>query len=95
MFGGSLSIWHLAWSPAALRTAVNVSERTYVRVKDFFSCEHRGKVKTKEGREMDMYFVNGVVPKLVQDNLNVPAARLLPPLQNLLFRRLPPRSPIT
>ncbi len=46
---------------------VNISERTYVRVKDFFSCEHRGKVKTKEGREVDMYFVNGIVPKLLED----------------------------
>lgn len=35
---------------------INLSASTYARVKDFFECEPRGKVRTKEGREFDMYF---------------------------------------
>jgi adenylate cyclase len=29
---------------------VNISERTYARVKDFFSCEHRGKIYFQKAR---------------------------------------------
>ncbi|HWE49015.1 MAG TPA: adenylate/guanylate cyclase domain-containing protein [Bryobacteraceae bacterium] len=43
---------------------VNVSERTYTRVKDFFNCEYRGKIMTKDKREVDMYLVQGVLAKL-------------------------------
>jgi len=39
---------------------VNLSASTYARVKDFFDCEYRGQVKTKEGREFDMYFAVGL-----------------------------------
>jgi adenylate cyclase len=47
---------------------INVSEHTYTRVKDFFACEHRGKVLTKEKKEFDMYFANGIAPALVAGN---------------------------
>jgi adenylate cyclase len=43
---------------------VNLSERTYARVKDFFQCEHRGKIMTKDKRQVDMYLVEGILPKL-------------------------------
>jgi class 3 adenylate cyclase len=43
---------------------INLSERTYSRVKDFFACEYRGKVQTKEKKELDMYFANGLLPAL-------------------------------
>jgi adenylate cyclase len=43
---------------------INLSERTYSRVKDFFECEHRGKVLTKDKREHDMYFAKGILPRL-------------------------------
>ncbi len=43
---------------------INISERTYVRIKDFFQCEPRGKVPIKDGREFDMYFVDAITPKL-------------------------------
>jgi adenylate cyclase len=43
---------------------INISERTYARVKDFFDCEHRGKVQTKEKKEFDMYFVKDILPAL-------------------------------
>jgi class 3 adenylate cyclase len=43
---------------------VNLSAATYSKVKDFFECESRGKVATKEGREFEMYFAVGPVPSL-------------------------------
>ena len=36
---------------------INLSERTFARVKDFFQCEHRGRVTTKDHQEREMYFV--------------------------------------
>ncbi len=45
---------------------INVSERTYSRIKDFFQCEPRGKIATKDKREVDMFFVNGILPKLLE-----------------------------
>lgn len=39
---------------------VNVSESTYLLIRDIFDCEYRGKVPVKGMDEkMDMYFVNG------------------------------------
>jgi class 3 adenylate cyclase len=43
---------------------INISDRTHSRVKDFFACDARGKVATKERRDYDMYFVKGVLPAL-------------------------------
>src|ERR1700735_677330 len=43
---------------------VNISDRTHARVKDFFTCEHRGKIPTKDSREVEMYLVQGILPKL-------------------------------
>ena len=47
---------------------VNLSSNTYARIKDFFSCEKRGKVATKDGREVEMYFVNGIALGLCPKN---------------------------
>jgi len=44
---------------------VNISASTYEKVKDFFRCEYRGKISTKEHREYDMYFVTGVPDNLL------------------------------
>ncbi len=43
---------------------VNISGTTYEFVKDFFICEHRGKMPVKYKGELDMYFVNSIVPEL-------------------------------
>jgi class 3 adenylate cyclase len=56
---------------------VNISEATYRRVKDFLVCEDRGQVKTKEGREQNMYFVNGILPELVDVGSEPPYAKFL------------------
>jgi class 3 adenylate cyclase len=47
---------------------INISERTYSRVKDFFECEYRGKVLTKDKREVDMYFATGLRANLRDDS---------------------------
>jgi class 3 adenylate cyclase len=71
---------------------INLSERTWSRVKDFFECEHRGKVATKEKREYDMYFANGVLPALVKDSRESP-----PPAftrrYHVYFQKDPPAFP--
>lgn len=71
---------------------VNISGRTYSRVKDFFTCESRGKVKIKEGTEEEMYFVTGVLPKLLDDRTQTP-----PPAfhrrYKIYFQRDPPSFP--
>jgi adenylate cyclase len=44
---------------------INLSERTYQRVKDFFTCSARGSVPIKGNRTAEMYFVDGVIPSLL------------------------------
>jgi class 3 adenylate cyclase/HAMP domain-containing protein len=56
---------------------VNLSERTHSRVKDFITCEYRGKVATKDRRELDMYFANGVLPELMDDPTQFPSPAFL------------------
>ena len=56
---------------------VNLSERTHSRVKDFIACEYRGKVATKDKRELDMYFANGVLPELMDDPTQFPSPGFL------------------
>ncbi|MGJ4788939.1 adenylate/guanylate cyclase domain-containing protein [Leptospira koniambonensis] len=46
---------------------LNISGSTYELVKDFFVCEHRGKVQAKGKGEVDMYFVNSIRPELSMD----------------------------
>jgi adenylate cyclase len=54
---------------------VNLSERTYSRVKDFVRCTPRGRVVTKDGRETDMFFADGVHEKLIDSSVDgIPAA---------------------
>jgi class 3 adenylate cyclase len=52
----------------ALGTAgrLNLSNSTYSRVKDFFRCDKREAVPTKEGREVDCYLVNGLSASLLK-----------------------------
>lgn len=42
---------------------VNISGSTYEYVKDYFICEHRGKIEAKNIGKIDMYFVNGLKPE--------------------------------
>lgn len=47
---------------------INLSGSTYSRVKDFFECEHRGMIATRNKREYDMYFAAGVLPALLDSS---------------------------
>jgi len=53
---------------------VNLSPNTYARVKDFFACEKRGRVKIKDGREVEMYFATGIAQGLLADTSRFPLA---------------------
>ncbi|OFW05415.1 MAG: hypothetical protein A3G20_08915 [Acidobacteria bacterium RIFCSPLOWO2_12_FULL_59_11] len=71
---------------------INLSQQTYMRVKDFFDCEHRGKVLTKDKKETDMYFVNGVLPSLLDGSGHVPPEPFLRRYR-IYFRKEPPDFP--
>jgi adenylate cyclase len=47
---------------------INISGTTYEFVKEFFVCEFRGKMPVKYKGELEMYFVNGIVPELCDAN---------------------------
>jgi len=71
---------------------INLSERTYSRVKDFFACEHRGKVLTKEKRELEMYFANGILPSLLNRSGEAPPPAFVR-RYNVYFQKNPPAFP--
>ena len=50
---------------------VNVSGDTYEFIKDYFDCSPRGKIKVKKSIEMDMYFVNRLLPEYSEDEKGV------------------------
>jgi len=70
---------------------INLSERTHSRVKDFFACEYRGKVLTKEKRQLDMYFANSVLPGLLDGAPGIPPA--FARRYNVYFQKDPPAFP--
>jgi class 3 adenylate cyclase len=71
---------------------VNISDRTFARVKDFVAGEPRGRIKTKEGQDIEMYFVQGVLEQLLTECSECP-----PPLferrYKLYFRDNSPSFP--
>ena len=51
--------------------AINISQSTFELVKDFFECEHRGKIEAKSKGYIDMYFVLGIKKHLAFDPLGL------------------------
>ena len=49
---------------------INISETTYERVKDRFSCVYRGEVNAKNKGKMKMYFVDPVIPQQAHQTVN-------------------------
>lgn len=47
---------------------VNVSETTYQYIKDYFQCTYRGKVPAKNIGEINMYFVERILPEYSEDS---------------------------
>jgi PAS domain S-box-containing protein len=71
---------------------INISGRAYARAKDFFQCEYRGKILTKEKRESDMYFVTGILPSLKDEITQLPPPAFLRRYRNY-FQKDPPAFP--
>jgi PAS domain S-box-containing protein len=46
---------------------VNISGITYDYIKDYFECDYRGKIETKNLGKIDMYFVNRIKPEYSGD----------------------------
>jgi predicted metal-dependent HD superfamily phosphohydrolase len=46
---------------------VNISEKTYKHIRDFFDCTPRGKISAKNKGEINMYFVDRIKPHLSVD----------------------------
>jgi class 3 adenylate cyclase len=61
---------------------INISGVTYELVKEFFICEYRGSMPVKYKGEMEMYFVNGIVPDLCDDN-GIPDKKFIVKMQLL------------
>jgi PAS domain S-box-containing protein len=50
---------------------VNVSGVTYNYIKEFFDCDYRGKIETKNMGKMDMYFVNRIKQEFSSDKFGI------------------------
>ncbi len=48
--------------------AINISESTYQIIKDYFKCTFRGKIPAKNMGEINMYFVERILPEYSEDN---------------------------
>ncbi len=63
---------------------INLSETTYEKVKRFFICEYRGKIKAKNKGEMGMYFLKRLRPEFSRDpDGRVPNTHFLDLYENL------------
>ena len=48
--------------------AINISESTYQIVKDYFACTFRGKIPAKNMGEINMYFIERILPEYSEDD---------------------------
>lgn len=45
---------------------INITENTYMFVKEYFNCTYRGRMPVKNKGDISMYFVDGIIPQLSQ-----------------------------
>ncbi|MBI4645251.1 MAG: adenylate/guanylate cyclase domain-containing protein [Bacteroidia bacterium] len=50
---------------------VNISDETYRIIKNYFTCEYRGKIEVKNKEAIDMYFVNSIKPEYSVDGKGI------------------------
>jgi PAS domain S-box-containing protein len=50
---------------------INISSNTYEEVKEFFECDHRGKIEAKNIGKIDMYFVNRIKEEFSSDEIGL------------------------
>jgi class 3 adenylate cyclase len=67
---------------------INISGSTYELVKEFFICEHRGKMPVKYKGEIDMYFVTDIRPDLKDAKEGLPNEEFFIQLQLLRLQDL-------
>ena len=63
---------------------VNISGSTYDYIKDFFECDNRGKIDTKNLGKIDMYFVNRIKQEFSADSMGILPNELMINLVNKL-----------
>ena len=44
---------------------INITENTYLLIKDYFKCKYRGEIEVKNKGVMKMYFVNGIKDRTI------------------------------
>jgi ligand-binding sensor domain-containing protein/class 3 adenylate cyclase/predicted metal-dependent HD superfamily phosphohydrolase len=67
---------------------VNISNRTFEYVKEFFVCQKRGRVKAKNKGEIDMFFVERIKPELSADEEGIePNDEFLKRLNQILIEK--------
>jgi class 3 adenylate cyclase len=59
---------------------INISGTTYEFVKEFFTCEYRGRMPVKYKGELEMYFVTGIIPGLCDED-GTPNSRFITKMQ--------------
>lgn len=67
--------------------AINISETTYLRIKEFFDCEARGEVETKYIGDIPMYIVKRIKPEYSEDDEGLFPNRLFIREYNGLLRK--------
>ncbi len=72
VFGQSVNLGSRLES-ASEGNRINISADTHSRVKDFFACTRRGKIATRD-REVGTFFVDGVLPSLIDSDETPPPA---------------------
>ena len=72
---------------------INLSAEAARRVKDFFEIEPRGKVATKDKRELEMFFAKGALPALVSGGGDGVAPDAFLKRYRTYFERDPPAFP--
>ena len=93
MSGGEAVNFSSRMETSGAPNRINLSDRTWARVKDFFECEYRGRVLTKEKKEFDMYFANGVLPVLMEDLTQIPPPAFVR-RYHVYFQKEPPSFPV-
>lgn len=71
---------------------IALSGQTYLRIKDFFECERYNKTDAKIPNNMDLYFVKGFLPSLIDDSKQIPPTAFLRRYHSY-FEKEPPSFP--
>lgn len=71
---------------------IALSGQTYLRIKDFFECEKQAKTNPKVSQKMELYFVKGFLPSLIDDSRQIPPAPFVRRYHSY-FQKSPPSFP--